>query len=336
MHNEHNQQISAPGLTRRTFLQTTASAATAAMIGCSPREHRDGKRGIESSPIIDSHMHVWANDPRHYPLQYPYNKEFKKAPCPATLEMLLEDMDRYGCTHAIIVQCIYHGWDNSYVAACLQRAPDRLKVHGLIDPQDPKVADKLEYWVKEHGLHGMRFSPVYYDGDNGGDSWLNAPETHELWRRAEALGVVFNFLIKPGQLPRLGTMAKAHPGVPVIVDHLGGFNLDIDNPETTFHYLTDLARYRNVWVKVSEFSSVTPGTAYPMEGAWPWVKRTYESFGPDRLLWGTGYPGAARACFGRPDLGQEIALIREVIPFLSDEDRAKILGRNAAELWGIA
>mgnify|MGYP002828845810 CR=1 FL=1 len=87
---------------------------------------------------------------------------------------------------AAIVQPIYYLYDNSYVADCLQRAPERLKVHGLIDPRDPKVADKLEFWVKEHGLHGMRFSPVYYDGNNGGDRWLNAPETHELWRRAEA------------------------------------------------------------------------------------------------------------------------------------------------------
>ena len=39
------------------------------------------------------------------------------------------------------------------------------------------MADKLEYWTKEHGLHGMRFSPIYYqNGNHGGDAWLDADE----------------------------------------------------------------------------------------------------------------------------------------------------------------
>jgi predicted TIM-barrel fold metal-dependent hydrolase len=64
------------------------------------------------------------------------------------------------------------------------------------------------------------------------------------------------------------------------------------------------------------------------------VKRVYEAFGPDRLLFGTGYPGAARAHYKRPALDQEIDLIRKDMTFFSAEDREKILGRNAARLWG--
>ena len=95
--------------------------------------------------------------------------------------MLIEDMDRNGVTHSILVQVIYHGWDNSYVADSLKAHPDRVRAHGLIDPTDPKVADRLEYWVKEHGFSGMRFSPIYYlDGDKGGDGWLNHPDTDKL------------------------------------------------------------------------------------------------------------------------------------------------------------
>ena len=52
------------------------------------------------------------------------------------------------------------------------------------------------------------------------------------------------------------------------------------------------------------------------------------------LLWGTGYPGGARAEYERPALDREIELIRSIIPFFTDEDREKILGRNAARLWG--
>jgi predicted TIM-barrel fold metal-dependent hydrolase len=95
-----------------------------------------------------------------------------------------------------------------------------------------------------------------------------------------------------------------------------------------------MARHANVWVKISELSSVSKSGKYPFTDAYPYVKRVYEAYGPDRLLFGTGYPGAARAAYKRPSLIDEIDLIRKTIPFFTPLDREKILGRNAAQLWG--
>ena len=321
-------------VSRRSLLKRIACSATAAGLLQPQSRFLFGARD-PASPVIDTHMHVWANDPAKYPFLHPYIEDFPGAPHEATLEMLVEDMDRNGCAHAILVQCIYHGWDNSYVADCAERYPDRLKAHGLIDPTDPKVADKLAYWMEERGLSGMRFSPIYYqDGPHGGDDWLNADGTHELWRRAEKLGAVFNFFIAAPQLPKLETMVRAHPEVPVIIDHFSQIDLGVDDPERDFRKLLAMAEHPNVWVKVSELSSVSASGEYPFPDAYPYVRRVYEAFGSDRLLFGTGYPGAARAAYDRPTLAQEITLLRDLMPFFSDQDREKILGRNAAELWG--
>jgi predicted TIM-barrel fold metal-dependent hydrolase len=319
---------------RREFLLSAATGAAA--VGAVPAVLAGRARAAMADPrtIIDAHMHVWITDPTHYPYAHPYAKDFQGMPCEATVEMLVEDMDRHGCTHAVLVQTICHGWDNRYLVDCVQRFPKRFKGHGLIDPTDPKVADKLEYWTKEHGLVGMRFSPIYYlGGAHGGDGWLDADHTHALWRKAEQLGSVFNFYIAPVQLPRLATMAKAHPRVKVIVDHLSQIDLSAPDPDPQMRLLLAMAEYPNVWVKVSELSSVAKTQAYPFRDAYPYVKRVYEAFGPDQLLWGTGYPGAARAEYKRPPLDKEIALVNEEMPFFSSEDRAKILGGNAAKLW---
>mgnify|MGYP001578852847 CR=1 FL=1 len=85
-----------------------------------------------------------------------------------------------------------------------------------------------------------------------------------------------------------------------------------------------------------ELTSVSRSGKYPFADAYPWVKQVYEAFGPDRLLWGTGYPGPARSSYGRPTLAEELALIREGIPFFTPADRDKILGGNAARLWNLA
>lgn len=323
-------------LDRRKFLKK--SALQTILVGASPAMLAFGERALAAPGshrlVIDAHMHVWSNDQQRYPFAHPYANDYQGMPHEGTVEMLIEDMDRHGCTHCVLVQTICHGWDNAYLADCLKRYPARFKGHGLIDPTDAKVADKLEYWTKAHGLVGMRFSPMYYQkGNQGGDSWIDADDTHRLWRKAEKLGSVFNFFIAPTQLPRLAKMAQTHPGVRVIVDHLSQVDLSTENPEPDFQLLLALAQHPNIWVKVSELSSVSKSHIYPFPDAYPYVKRVYEAFGPDRLLFGTGYPGAARAAYQRPTLAQEIDLIEKQISFLSPQDREKILGLNAAKLW---
>lgn len=322
---------------RRSFLSVAARSAfsigvgpaAVALASCAGKD----KVSAGSKLVVDTHMHVWSSDAPRFPFVHPYDPEFKGPPCEGTVEMLLDDMDRNGVTHAILVQVIFHGWDNRYIAECVMAHPGRLRAHGLIDPKDPGVAEKLEYWVKGQGLSGMRFSPIYYKGN---DDWLNARSSDALWRKAEELGAVFNFFIATSQLPKLADMLERFPGVRVVIDHLAQADLKAEDPMPELQKLLALARHPNVWVKVSELTSVSKSGKYPFADAYPWVKRVYDAFGPDRLLWGTGYPGAARAFYQRPTLAEELALLREGIPFFTQADRHKILGGNAARLWSLA
>ena len=304
-------------ISRRAFLAALAAAPLAA-----PR-----------SPVVDTHMHVWTNDVERFPFAHPYDPNFKPPPVAGSVEMLLEEMDRYAIDYAVLVQVIYYGWDNRYVAHCAKRHPRRFRAQGLIDPTGADVAGKLEYWMLEHGLTGMRFSPIYYQGR---DEWLTSDTHRRLWKKAEELKSLFNFFIAANQLPKLETMLAAYPGVKVVIDHLARVDLTGSDPAREVAQLTRLARYPNVSVKVSELSIVSPSKKYPYADTFSWVKRVYDAFGPDRLLWGTGFPGATRAQGGRPSLEEELALIRREIPFFSAPDREKILGRNAARLWKFA
>src|SRR5207248_2924961 len=77
-------------------------------------------------------------------------------------------------------------------------------------------------------------------------------------------------------------------------------DLTAADPLPEFKKLLALARYANVWAKVSELSVISPSGRSPYRDTHAWVRRLYDAFGPDRLLWGTGFPGAARAEAGRP------------------------------------
>lgn len=354
-----------PSVCRRAWLKASAGAAITMAMPVARivrRAAADDPGQSSSPPVIDTHMHVWSDDARRYPFSHPYKPDFRRPPTRATVEMLLADMAQNGVTHAILVQVIYHGWDNRYVADCLARycgkaraapggrgaighetighetigpstrrgAGGPFRGQGLIDPTDPAAAEKLEYWVRERGLSGMRLSPIYYQGR---DAWLDAKTSDPLWRKAEALGAVFNLFIASHQLPKLARMIERFPAVPVLIDHLAYIRADA--PATQLDKLLALQRYPNVAIKVSELQSISPGKQYPYRDTYALVKRVYDVFGPDRLVWGTGFPGAARAYYHCPTLEQELDLIRKHIPFFTDEDKKKILGSNAARIWNI-
>jgi predicted TIM-barrel fold metal-dependent hydrolase len=319
--------------TRRAFLADVARSAVAAGVGTAviarPAAAGAAER-VAAKPLIDTHMHVWSGDPERFPFAHPYQADYKPPKIAATVELLVKEMDESGVTHCVLVQTICHGWDNGYLVHCLKAHPKRFRGHGLIDPTDSKVAEKLEYWSREHGLAGMRFSPIYYEGR---DDWLDSAAHQALWKKAEELGSVFNFFIATAQLPKLEGMIRRFSKVPVVIDHLARVDLKAADPLPEFKKLLALARYPAVRVKVSELSVLSPSGKYPYRETFPWVRRMYDAFGPDRLLWGTGFPGATRAQAERPSLAQELDLIRKELDFLTAEDREKILGRNAAKLW---
>ena len=324
---------------RRQFVRGAASAVAAWPLSPASLRARAGHVFVPPAkqPVIDTHMHVWSGDIKRWPFDHPYTPGFKSRTTAATGEILIEEMNRFGVTHCILVQTIFHGWDNTYMVHCLKKYPGRFKAHGLIDPTDPQVAEKLEYWMTEHDLSGMRFSPIYYvKGNHGGDDWLTSPAHHRVWEKAGDLGAVFNFFIHTDQLPRLEKMIQRYPQVSAVIDHMSQIDFGVDDPLPDLKKLLALARYPNVAVKISDLTSVSKSGKYPFPDAYPWVKRVYDAFSPDRLLWGTGYPGAVRADFRRPTVKKELELIRQHVPFFTPQDRAKILGLNAARIWKIS
>jgi predicted TIM-barrel fold metal-dependent hydrolase len=68
-------------------------------------------------------------------------------------------------------------------------------------------------------------------------------------------------------------------------------------------------------------------TIHPAADKAPLVKRVYETFGPDRVIWG---------CLGgsTQEFYKEAALFDQMFAFASEPDKAKIRGLNAQKLFG--
>lgn len=294
-------------MTRRVFLPALAAGVAAA----------------QKRLIIDTHLEVWTLDPK-FPFAHPERPNLK-VPMAAPIENQVEQMKDFGLKYAVLINPRYFGWDNSYISYSVHKYPKLFVAHGLINPEDPKVADRLRYWVKEHGFQGMRLSPIYHPKS----TWLNSKEHYPLWKEAERLGAVFNFYILPHQMPMLEDMAGRFPGVKIVIDHLGKPDLKLDDPWPEFRKMFRLKKFPQVWVSASEPYELSITKEYPYRDTIPYFKATYEEFGGKQLIWGTGYP---RPRWELP-MDKELEFVDKYLDFYTAEDRERVLGKNALRIW---
>lgn len=295
---------------RRSLLAQVGAAATAA--------------AKPARLIIDTHLEVWTFNPK-FPFHHPERPDLKRVAVEAPVENEVDEMREFGLRYAVLINPRFYGWDNSYISYCLHRYPKLFVAHGLLDPEDPKIVDRLRFWMKEHDLQGFRFSPIYHPKS----TWLNSKEHYPLWREAERLGAVFNYYILPQQMPMLEDMAGRFPGVKIVIDHLGKPDLRQPDPWIEFRKMFRLKRFPQVWVSASEPYEISLTKQFPYKDTYPFFKAVYEQFGGRQLIWGTGYP---KPRWELP-MDKELQFVDEVLDFYTRQDRELLLGRNALRIW---
>ena len=92
--------------------------------------------------------------------------------------------------------------------------------------------------------------------------------------------------------------------------------------------LCSLARYPGVRVKVSAFYALGQKRAPHLDLA-ELIRQVYDSFGPQRLMWGSDCPFQIL----EEPYEDSIALIRDYLDFLTIEDKEWLLRRSAEELF---
>lgn len=276
--------------------------------------------------IIDTHVHVWEIDPPRYPVG-PTAPNWTSLPDePGTADELLAEMDAHGVDWSVLVQTSWSTWDNGYIADSVARFPDRFVGMGLLDPLDPNNAALARYWMQDRGLVGFRFHPMYYPEQKV----LLRPENDALWEELAALDAILQFHLRAAQADQLAAIAARYPHLRLIVDHMG--YPEIGQPMAAFQPILDLAAHDNICFKLSDVKGRSQ-QPFPFADVHPFIRALLDAFGVERTIWGTGYPGHHRTRHNWLSLADELRLIREGLPFLTQVDADRILGDNAAALF---
>lgn len=279
-------------------------------------------------PIVDTHVHLFAADQKAFP--YHPNAPYKPAAQP------VEDYARFavaaGITHAVIVHPEPYQDDHRYLEYCFAHEPSPQFFKGtcLFDPVAPDTPARIEALVKRNPgrIVAMRIHEMAKPGtapSTGGaikDRDLQSPAMKNTWRAMERLGLAVQIQTLPDYAPQVRELMQQFPRVAVILDHLGRPG---QGAPAAFDGVLKLARFPRVYIKYSEAKSASK-EPYPYSDVKPIVRRAFEAFGPDRMLWGG--LGMDRKAFD-----QQARLFALMFDFASDADRAKIQGGNARRLF---
>jgi predicted TIM-barrel fold metal-dependent hydrolase len=270
--------------------------------------------------MIDAHVHVWTDDRRRYP-RAPGSRDY--APERFTPEDLLRWSRASGVTRAVLIQPSVYGTDHTYLMDSMRANPGVFSAVGVVDSNQQNVGRAMKQLVSQ-GVRGFRIVP-----GNSPRTWLNTAGMAAMWRLAAELRVSVCPLIDPDALAGLERMCDRFPETPVAVDHLARIGADGYIRETDAGPLCELARRRGVRVKVSAFYALGRKQP-PYTDLASLIRRVFEAYGPQRLMWGSDCPFQVQAPH---TYAASIGLIRERLTFLTADDREWLLSKTAERVF---
>ena len=302
-------------LTRRNLLGSTLGAGALLASGVQPARPQPARKRT----IVDAQVHLWkANSP-----DYPWAPGAQpQLPEPFTIERALPLMDEAGVDRVVVVPPGLNDV-NTYALEAAKRYPDRFAVMGRIPLEDPKSAALLPKWKEQPGMLGVRvtFNNPKFIGmlSDGTVDWF--------WPAVEKAGLPVMFLAF-GRVNMFDKIAARHPGLPLIIDHMG-VNTAVAKEGRTAEaigHAVALAKYPNVSVKLSNLpnASLEP---YPFSDLTPHIQRLFDAYGPQRCYWGTDVTNG----MARVGWKQRLSHFTEELKFLSDSDKDWVMGRSIRE-----
>jgi len=227
----------------------------------------------------DCHAHVFGPYDR-----YPLAAERGYTPPEASLPDYLAHLASPGLGHGVLVHPSAYGVDHALVLDTLARQPT---LRGVLVAQ-PHTLPSLQ-GLREKGVRALRYSA------RGGaaSNFAGSATFDELETMAPALadaGLHAELWTDRHILPGIADRIRALP-VPVVIDHMAGFDATAGIDEPGFRCLLDLLAEGRVWVKLCAYRNLL---AITDRSGWAEVlapfQQALQQANAAQLVWGSDWP----------------------------------------------
>lgn len=302
--------------------------------------------------LFDTHAHLIGENWDEYPprAMKPGLPTPERPSYAVTIEALIGMMDASRVARACLVQRGHvYGFDNGYIIDSARRYPGRVHPVVMLDARDPGTADLYRSMVRKDRVCGFRMAQARaHILDTG---WISSPEAMEVWKACADLATPVAVIVFRNQLsyvlPLIEIIARRFRDLPIVLDH-GGMPYGMSQYEVAlakeageeivmpraphFGIDTSIAIFEdvgNVYFKITEINMerLAAANVRPAHLA----RRMVDSFGPDRLMWGSDVGQSMRSSYE-----EKVAAARTATDWLTPEESRKFLYDNAARIYATA
>jgi predicted TIM-barrel fold metal-dependent hydrolase len=283
-------------------------------------------------PFVDAHVHFWDRDLLRYPwLENPAMAAIGSTYSPAHYRA---EAAAWNLVAAVHVEAGAQQEDSEaesvWLDECAETSglPTAFVAREALD--DPDLDRKLAR-LAEHGrVKGVRHLVNWHPLDAARRAYPSNLTVSEVWRkgyaRLGAYGFSFDFHGFPPQLPGLVELARRHPEVPVILNHLA-LPILSDGLEAWRTGLDAFAALPHAVIKLS-------GAGYIHSPFDPAIFRdlvleVIERFGTSRVMVASNFP--VDRLFA--SLDETLGAYEAILSRFSEEERRDLWGRNANRVY---
>ncbi|HTQ01233.1 MAG TPA: amidohydrolase family protein [Casimicrobiaceae bacterium] len=274
--------------------------------------------------FVDAHHHVWSLARGDYgwltPELAPIYRDF-------SLKDLAPLREQANVAATVLVQAAATVEETRYLLDVAARSDGVVKgVVGWVDLGARDAIPTLTRLARSHLLKGVR--PMLQDLPD--IAWILRAEVGKTLAALPRLGLRFDALVKPAQLPALLTMLDRHPDLAVVIDH--GAKPDIRQGmwEPWARLMRVAAGNPRVRCKISGLVTEA-GAGWTIDLLRRYFEFLVEIFGPQRLMWGSDWPVLNLAATYQSWYAATVALTAG----WSAEDRAALMGGTARRFYGL-
>jgi len=273
---------------------------------------------------VDAHHHVWSLARGDYGWLTP-------ALAPIYRDYMLADMSPLaaaaGVGTSVLVQAAPTVGETRFLLQVARTSEGAVRgVVGWADLAAPDAVGTLGELAVDPLLKSVR--PMLQDLADPG--WILRADVAPAIKALPALGLRFDALVKPPQLPALLALLDLHPDLDVVIDHGAKPEIAAARFDPWKSLLREAARHPRVHCKLSGL--VTEAAAnWSVAALRPYADHLLDCFGARRLMWGSDWPVV--------ELGGGYARWRaathELLAHLPQDERAEVLGGTARRFYAL-
>ncbi|KIC37068.1 amidohydrolase [Ruegeria sp. ANG-R] len=270
---------------------------------------------------IDAHQHFWALARGDYSWLTPELTEIYRDFLPEDLIPLLHQTDIDG---TVLVQAAPSVAETEFMLTLANQHGFIKGVVGWVDFEHPEAVADIDRYRKHPAFVGLR--PLIQDIAD--PDWMLGANLRPVFEALITRDLTFDALTLPQHLKNLHSLLSRYPEMRVVIDHGSKPAIRDGSIDEWATDMAALARTTTAFCKLSGLvTEANPD--WSAETLRPYVDHLLETFGPNRLLWGSDWP----VCTLASSYQRWVDVTEELLAELNSRQRAAVLGGNAARAY---